>query len=96
MTSERYSAKILPLIRHEISMKPIAILIKNNAPCQKTAKTMKGLDGLNINYMSFPAFSLLLNPIESLWNTMKDQIAMRYREEGRNPRCQGRRMPISL
>lgn len=96
MTSESYCERILPLIRHEMDLKPHLILMQDNAPCHKAARTMREFDRLRINYMIWPALSPDLNPIESLWNTMKDHIAMRCREEGRDPSGQGRRRPISF
>lgn len=89
MTSESYCEKILPFIRHENCLKPHLILVQDNTPCHKATGTMRAYDRLSMNHMFLPVFSSDLNPIESLWNKMKDHSAMRCQEEGRDPSSLG-------
>lgn len=95
MTSQSYCARVLPLINHEIQVKPNLILMQDNAPCHKAQNTAAEFDRLGISSMHWPAFSPDLNPIESLWNTMKDYIAMKCREDISESR-HGRRRQIPL
>ena len=66
---------------HKILVKPNLILMQDNAPCHRAQNTATEFDRLGISSMHWPAFSPDLNPIESLWNTMKDYIAMKYQED---------------
>ena len=95
LTSQSYCARALPLINHEIQVKPYLILMQDNAPCHKAQNTVTELDRLGISSIHWPASSPVLNPIESLWNAMKDYIAMKCREDISESR-HGRRRQFPL
>ena len=91
MTSQSYCARVLPLINHEILVKPNLIFMQDNASCQNAQNTVTELDRLGISSMHWPAFSPDLYSIESLWNTMKDYIAIKCREDISESRHEQRR-----
>lgn len=84
MTSESYGAKFLPLIKHEISMRPNATLMLDNTPCHKAARTMRNLDGLNKISCS-GEHSYLIEP---------HQVAMEYNERSSSNKMSRRRKGI--
>lgn len=54
------------------------IFMQNNAPGHAAAATIQELQERGINTMTWPPFSLDLNPIETVWNWMKDYIQHKY------------------
>jgi transposase len=53
------------------------IFMQDNAPGY--AATIQELQERGINTMTWPPFPLDLNPIETVWNWMKDYIQHKYR-----------------
>lgn len=72
-----------------MNMKPYLVLMQYNAPFHKAVGTMREIDRLWINHMFWPAFSPDSDPIESLWNTIRVHVAIRCREEERDPSGHG-------
>lgn len=96
MISENYCWRILPIVRHEIDLKPHLIFMRDNVHFPKAAGIIRELDRFWISQIFWIVFSSELNPIESLWNVIKDNKAMRRWEEETAMSRQGRRSPISL
>ena len=70
--------------------------MQDNAPCHKAVRTMVELDRLGIYLIPWPAFSPDLNPIESLWNSMKDYISVKCQEDRGNENGHGQKRRVSL
>ena len=54
--------------------------MQDNAPGHAAKSTIEDLQERGIEVIFWPAFSSDLNPIESLWNIMKDWISARYKD----------------
>jgi transposase len=79
---ETYRAKIIPLVDGWIQLKrhegvPL-IFMQDSAPSHVARGTIQDLEERGIICMRWPAFSPDLNPIEMVWNWMKDWIQERY------------------
>ena len=62
-------------------MNPGLQLMQDGAPGHAPGDTQKGLHERDIEVIFWPALSSDLNPIETVWNWMKDYIEARYPEE---------------
>ena len=82
MKSQSYCSRIVPLIEGELSERPWMSLMQDNAPPHTASQTMQILKEKNIFPIFWPAFSPDLNPIEAVWNTMKDFIQYKYPDLG--------------
>ena len=76
--SEGYCQRIVPLIHGMVSLRPGLSIMQENAPVHKSAKTMEDLRERHIWPISWPANSLDPNPIEAVWDMMKDYIQQNY------------------
>ena len=56
--------------------------MQENAPAHTSAKTMEDLRERHIRPISWPAISPDLNPIEAVWDMMKDYIQQNYPSVG--------------
>ena len=72
--SQEYCEKIVPLIDGMVSMRPWLSLMQDNAPARKVASTMEDMNQRPIQPIFWLANSPDLNPIEAVWNRMKDYI----------------------
>lgn len=82
LNSESYCERIVPLIEQEVSERSWLILMQDNAPPHSASQTTQKLKEKNITSMVWPAFSPDLNPIEAVWNTMKNYIQYKYPDLG--------------
>jgi DDE superfamily endonuclease/Transposase len=85
ITSESYREHVVPLIDRSIQQArergQHLILIQDNAPAHTARATREELDRRGIQYDKWPPFSPDLNPIEMVWNWMKEWIQNQYDDE---------------
>ena len=74
LTTKSYCERILPLIVSAREAHPNMSLMQDGAPCHAALNTMEKLQEVGIRPIVWPPYSPDLNPIECLWNTMKDYI----------------------
>ena len=74
INSQKYCEKIVPLIDGMVSMRPWLSVMQDNAPAHTAAITMEDMSQRLIQPIFWPANSPDLNPIEAVWNKMKDYI----------------------
>ena len=74
LTSDSYCQHILPLIQLAKQANPGLLMMQDGAPCHAARNTMRNLRAAEIEPIFWPPFSPDLNPIESVWNMMKDHV----------------------
>ncbi len=75
-----YSERILPLIHGWLRLHPDLRLMQDHAPGHNGASTLEELREWGVDVIDWPPFSPDLNPIETVWNKMKDYIAANFPE----------------
>jgi hypothetical protein len=73
-----YQDHIVPLIHGWIRLHLTLLLMQDGAPGHKAAETKEDLRERGIYPIFWPAYSPDLNPIETVWNRMKDWIMKKY------------------
>ena len=91
--SEWYCQKIVPLIHGMASMQPWLSVMRDNGPLHSAAKTM---GERAITPISWPPGSPDLNPIEAVWDSMKDYIQFNYPSLGGEKKTISRKIPTGL
>ena len=74
INQQTYSERTVPLIHGWIRMNPHLSLMHDGAPGHAAKGTIQELLERGIRLIWWPAFSPDLNPIETVWNKMKDWI----------------------
>lgn len=82
INSERYTDRIVPLIDGMVTLARRSdqhiIVIQDGAPSHRNLLTIEELHERDIYPIDRPPYSPDLNPIEQLWDWMKDWIGERY------------------
>lgn len=91
MTSKSYCEHILPLIKMAKESNPSLLLMQDGAACHASQSTMEVLHAEGIEPIVWPPFSPDLNPIESIWNSMKNYIQAYHPEVE-----MGRQLPSAM
>ena len=71
---QSYCERTVPLIDGWIRMNPHLSLMQDGAPGHSAAYTIEELESRGIRLIFWPAFSPDLNPIENVWNKMKNYL----------------------
>ena len=78
INQESYCAKTVPVVHGWMRMNSGLQFVQDNAPGHAAKKTRAEFVERGIPVVFWPAFSPDLNPIETLWNKMKDWIGVHY------------------
>lgn len=80
LNPETYCQWILPRITTAREANPSNLLMQDGAPCHSARNTMEALLQAGVELIVWPPSSPDLNPVESVWKTMRDYIQARYPE----------------
>jgi ketohexokinase/beta-glucosidase len=78
INSDTYCRYILPLIRGYMSQNPQLLLMQDGAPGHGAQATQNRIREYGLNMIYWPPFSPDLNPIEMVWNWMKDFLQANF------------------
>ena len=82
MNAENYCERIVLLIEGGLSERPLLTLMQDNALPHTASWTSQRLRENNITPTFWPAYSPDLNPIEAVWNIMKNFIQYKHPDLG--------------
>ena len=87
INKESYCERIVPLVDGWLRLNPHLQFMQDGAPGHSAAYTREELSERGIQPIFWPAYSPDLNPIEAVWNKMKDYIEFYYpdMEGGKQP-----------
>lgn len=80
ISAESYMDYIVPIIHGWIRLNPELILMQDGAPGHRAGITIEDLRERGIYPIEWPPFSPDLNPIEKVWNLMKNYVAENFPE----------------
>ena len=85
--AEGYVSHIAPLMEGFFRLRKDRnpIVMQDNAPGHSAKETIEYFEELGVCIMAWPVFSPDLNPIESVWNWMKDWIEEKYGDQYMTP-----------
>ena len=78
INQDTYQAHTVPIIHGWIRLNEGLQFMQDDAPGHAAKATLEDLKERNVPVITWPAFSPDLNPIETLWNRMKDWLACNY------------------
>jgi transposase len=78
INKERYCERIVPLIDSWLQLNPHLCFMQDRAPGHSAEYTREELRETGIYPIFWPAFCPDLNPIEAVWNKMKDWIELHH------------------
>jgi hypothetical protein len=81
INKEAYCAHTILIIHGWIRLYPELKLMQDNAPGHAAEYTKKECKSRDIKLIFWPVFSPDLNPIETVWNIMKNYIQENYEEK---------------
>jgi transposase len=81
INKETYCAHTVPVIHGWVRMNPGMELMQDGAPGHSAEYTLDELRERGIRVISWPAYSPDLNPIETLWNRIKNELQEKYPEK---------------
>jgi transposase len=81
INKESYSEHIIPLIHGWMRLNPGLSFMQDNAPGHAAKYTREEFLERGITVISWPPYSPDLNPIETVWNIMKDWIQEHYGDQ---------------
>ena len=76
-----YQAHTVPMIDGWMRMHPHLSLMQDGAPGHSAAGTIQELRERGLRVIKWPAYSPDLNPIETVWDVMKDFLQDNYPED---------------
>jgi ketohexokinase/beta-glucosidase len=94
INSKQYCAHILPLVESYITLHPHLSFMQDNAPAHSSKYTKSWLKDHLLEVIKWPSNSPDLNPIEIVWNWMKQWIQETYGMELDKVESQGRKMNL--
>ena len=80
INQQTYCERIVPIIDGWIRMNPDLQLMQDWAPGHLAGDTLQDLAERGIYPIFWPAYSPDLNPIETIWNWMKDYIENKWED----------------
>jgi transposase len=78
INTERYCERIVPVVHGWIRLYPGLVFMQDNALPHSSRGTSCELLSRGVQVLSWPPFPPDLNPIEGVWNKMKDYIEIHY------------------
>ena len=81
INADTYCAHTLPLPDGWQRSHPHLVIMHDNAPGHAALTTKNEIRERQMRVLTWPAFSPDLNPIETVWNWMKDYIMNNYEEK---------------